>query len=137
MEGIPEVREAILSVAGQASSSRCVLSAEWRAMLIDRSVADPLGVVFTFRDGLYQIMSAEAKDFGPEGELVCFETTMLGTYDNHDWSPMARPKARDLDRYPELSNNSATDTNSGWLPAEIFADGFEAGTTTAWSTAIP
>ena len=102
MDGFPEVREAILGVMGQSSSSRCVPSGEWNSMLADRSVADPEGVVYAFRDGLYQIVSAEAKDFGPEGELVCFSTTMLGTYDNHEWSPMARLEAGDLEGYPEL-----------------------------------
>jgi hypothetical protein len=38
---------------------------------------------------------------------------------------------------PDLSNNSASDTNTGWLPAEIFADGFESGDTSAWSNSVP
>jgi hypothetical protein len=117
MERFPEVREAILGVMGQSSSSRCVPSAEWQAMLIERSIVDPDGVVFAFRDGLYQIMSAEAEDFGPEGELVCFETTMLGMYDNHDWSPMARLEAGDLDSYPELKTELER-LAAGPVPAE-------------------
>ena len=38
---------------------------------------------------------------------------------------------------PFLANNSATDTNAGWLLAAIFADGFESGGTSAWSAAVP
>jgi len=38
---------------------------------------------------------------------------------------------------PDLSNNRASDTNLGWLPAEIFADGFESGSTSAWSRSVP
>jgi len=121
MEEVPEVREGILGVMGQSSSSRCVPSAEWNSMLVDRSVADPEDVVFAFRDGLYQIMSAEAKDFGHEGVLVCFETTMLGTYDNHDWSPMARLESGDLDRYPELKEELER-MAAGPIPAEREAE---------------
>jgi len=101
MEDFPEVREALLGLMGQ-SSSRCVPFGEWQALLVDRSVADPFGVVYAFRDDLHRIVSAEAKDFGPEGVLVCIEATLLGMYDNHDWSPMARLEAGDLDRYPDL-----------------------------------
>lgn len=118
MEGFPEVREAILGVMGQSSSSRCVPSAEWQAMLIERSIVDPEGVVFAFRDGLYRIMSAEANDSGPEGELVCFETTMLGMYDNRDWSPMARLEVGDLDRFPELKTELER-LAAGPVPAEV------------------
>jgi hypothetical protein len=117
MAGFPEVREAILGVAGESYSSRCVPSAEWKSMLADRSVVDPEGAVFAFRDGLYQITSAEAKEFGPEGELVCFETTMLGMYDNHAWSPMARLEAGDLDKYPELKEELER-LAAGPIPAE-------------------
>jgi len=102
MDDFPEVREGILGLMGP-SSSRCVPSGEWQALLDDRSVSDPVGVVYAFRDDLHRIVSAEAKDFGPpEGVLVCIETTLLGMYDNHDWSPMARLEAGDLDKYPEL-----------------------------------
>jgi hypothetical protein len=118
MEGFPEVREAILGVMGQSSSSRCVPSPEWQAMLIERSIVEPEGAVFAFRDGLYQITSAEADDFGPEGELVCFETTMLGSYDNHDWSPMARLEAGELDEYPELKEELER-LAAGPTPAEV------------------
>jgi len=38
---------------------------------------------------------------------------------------------------PNLANNTATDTNLGWLLAEIFADGFESGDTGEWSTTVP
>jgi len=117
MDDFPEVREAILGVMGQNSPSRCVPSGEWQALMVDRSVVDPEGVVYAFRDGLYRIMSAEAKDFGPEGVLVCFETTMLGTYDNHDWSPMARLDAADLDRYPKLKAELER-LAAGPIPAE-------------------
>jgi len=121
MDRFPEVREAILGVMSQSSSSRCVPSAEWQAMLVDRSVVDPEGVVYAFRDGLYQILNAEAKDFGPEGVLVCFDTTMLGTYDNHDWSPMARLGAGDLDRYPELKAEVER-MAAGPIPAELSSE---------------
>jgi len=38
---------------------------------------------------------------------------------------------------PFLANNSATDTDAGWLLADIFADGFESGGTSAWSATVP
>jgi uncharacterized repeat protein (TIGR01451 family) len=38
---------------------------------------------------------------------------------------------------PSPSNNTAGDFNWGWLPPEIFADGFEAGNTASWSSTVP
>jgi len=101
MDEFPEVREAVLGLMG-TSGSRCVPSGEWNALFEERSVVDPAGVVYGFRDGLYRISNTEVKDFGSEGEFMCFETTMLGAYDNPGWSPMAHLDAGDLDRYPEL-----------------------------------
>jgi len=103
-EGIdefPEVREAILGLMGQ-SGSRCVPFGEWQSLLADRSIVDPEGVAYAFRDGLYRISKAEARDFGSEGVLVCLEVTMLGAYDNSDWGPVVRLDPGDLDGYPEL-----------------------------------
>ena len=44
---------------------------------------------------------------------------------------LASPTAPD----PNLANNIATDRDFGWLV--LFADGFEAGDTSAWSAAVP
>jgi len=38
---------------------------------------------------------------------------------------------------PFLANNSATDTDAGWLLADIFADGFETGDVSQWSASTP
>ncbi len=101
MAETPEVREAVLGLVGQ-SSSRCVPSYEWQTLLAEHGILDPEGLAYSFRDGLYQILKAEAKDFGAEGELVCFEVTMLGAYDNDDWGPTVRLETGDLDGYPEI-----------------------------------
>ncbi len=101
MAEVPEVREAVLGLMGQ-SSSRCVPQGEWQVLLAEHSIADPEGLAYAFRDGLYRISGVEAKDFGAEGISVCFDQTMLGAYDNLDWNPMIRVQAGDLRSYPEL-----------------------------------
>ena len=120
MDGTPEIREAILGLVGQ-SSSRCVPSWEWQDVLADHGVVDPEGVVYSFRDGLYRILSAEAKDFGAEGELVCFEVAFLGAYDNEDWGPMARLDTGDLEEYPEIKGELER-LAAGPIPAESSPD---------------
>ncbi len=117
MAEFPEVREAILGLMDE-SGSRCVPSGEWQALLVDRSIADPVGMVYAFRDSLYRISSIETKDFGPEGELVCFEVTMLGAYDNLKWSPMSRIETGDLDGYPELKVELER-LAAGPIPADV------------------
>ncbi len=101
MDGSPGVRDVVLDLMGR-SGYRCVPSKEWQALLVNRSAADPDGLIYSFRDSLYRIESVEERDSGPEGALVCFEATMLGAYDNPDWAPMVRLEAGILDGYPEL-----------------------------------
>ena len=116
MAGFPELREAILGLMDK-SGYRCVPSGEWHALLVDRSIADPVGMAYVFRDSLYRISSIETRDFEPEGELVCFEVTMLGAYDNLNWNPMSRIEAVDLDGYPELKTELER-LASGPIPAD-------------------
>jgi len=81
---------------------------------IDETVDLPVGTHVTF------VAIATVTQFGATGVT----NTVLVE---------ASPVAPDSD----LSNNGASDTDTGWLPAEIFADGFESGTTTAWSFSVP
>jgi len=116
MAEFPDVREAVLGLMDR-SGSRCVSPDEWHALLADRSVTDPEGVAYAFRDGLYQIASVEGGDYGPEDNLVCFEAMFLGAYDNLSWSPMARLEASDLDGYPDVKAELER-LASGPIPAE-------------------
>ncbi len=116
LAGRPELRETILGLQG-ASGSRCVPPAEWSAFLGEAAVAEPVGLVYAFRDGLYRIESVRSEDSASDGPLVCFEVARLGAYDNRDWSPMTRLEARDLQGYPgvraELERLAAGPVPSG------------------------
>jgi len=73
----------------------------------------------------------------PVGTYVTFvaagTVTAAGSYGvTNTVEVLASPTAPD----PFLANNTATDTDAGWLLAEIFADDFESGDTSAWSAAI-
>ena len=74
----------------------------------------------------------------PAGTHVTFVAIATVTQLGSDWltNSVSVEAWQGMDD-PDLSNNSASDTNTGWLPAEIFADGFENGNTLAWSNSVP
>ena len=116
MDEYPEVREAVLGLMGR-SSSRCVPSLEWQSLLAERSIVNPEGLAYAFRDDVHQISSVETRESGSEGELVCFEAKMLGAFDNLDWDPMVRLDEGGLDAYPELKAELER-LAAGPIPAE-------------------
>jgi hypothetical protein len=116
MDEYPEMREAVLGLMGR-SSSRCVPSREWQSLLAERSIVNPDGLAYAFRDDVHRISSVETRDPGAEGELVCFSATMLGAFDNHDWGSMARLDVGDLEAYPELKAELER-LAAGPIPAE-------------------
>jgi len=101
MDNVPEVRESILSLMGE-SGTRCLLTDQWQRFLSEHSVVDPAGLVYAFRDGLYEITGTASQDTMPEGEFVCIDVVLLGAYDNRDWKPVNWLGTDDLDDYPEL-----------------------------------
>lgn len=101
MESVPEVREMILALMGD-SGTVCPLTHEWRRFLRECSVEDPVGLVYAFRDGLYEIIGTDALDDGSGDGPTCVEVVFLGAYDNRDWQPVAWLEAGDLEGYPEL-----------------------------------
>lgn len=116
METVPEVREMILALMG-ASGTVCPLADEWHRFLGERSVEDPAGLVYAFRDGLYEITGSEALD-GESGEaLTCVDVVILGAYDNRDWKPVSWLDADDLEGYTELQKELER-LAAGPLPGE-------------------
>ncbi len=101
METVPEVREMILSLMGE-SGTVCPLADEWRRFLSERSVEDAGGLVYAFRDGLYEITGTEALGNESGEELVCVDVVMLGAYDNRNWQPVNWLGADDLEGYTEV-----------------------------------
>ena len=101
LESTPEMLDAVLSLMGE-SGPRCVSAFDWQLFLDERSIADPTGLVYAFRDGLYEVGSVELITDEVDGELACMEVAWLGAYDNRDWSPMSWIEAEQLDEYPEL-----------------------------------
>ena len=116
MDEYPEVREAVLGLMGR-SGSRCVPRREWQSLLAERSIVNPEGLAYAFRDDLHQISNVETNDSGSEGDLVCFSATMLGAFDNPDRDPIARLDAGDLDAFPELKSELER-LAAGPIPAE-------------------
>ncbi len=116
MDEVPEVREAVLGLMSQ-SSSRCVPQGEWQTLLAEHSIADPEGLAYSFRDGLYRISGVEAKDFGSEGILVCFEGTYLGAFDNLNWDPLRRIEPDAFEGHPEIEAEFDR-LEAGTIPAE-------------------
>jgi hypothetical protein len=101
LEATPEMLEAVLSLMGE-SGARCVSSSDWHLFLGERSLVDPVGLVYAFRDGLYEIKSVEIVDDAVDGELACIDVALLGAYDNRDWEPVSWIDAEELDEYPGL-----------------------------------
>lgn len=116
LEATPEMLDAVLSLMGE-SGPRCVSAFDWQLFLDERSIANPTGLVYSFRDGLYEIGSIEFVTDEVDGELACIEVAWLGAYDNQDWSPMSWIEAEKLDEYPELKAELER-LAAGPIPAE-------------------
>jgi hypothetical protein len=116
----PEVREAVLGLMGM-SGGRCVPAHEWDSMIATLPIDDPAGLVYSFRDGLYQVTDLERNDEGGEGPLACFEAAFLGVYDDASRGSIPRLDIDDLDDYPTLKTELQRLT-AGPVPAEEVVD---------------
>ncbi len=116
LESTPEIRDVVLSLMGE-SGSYCVDETEWQWFVDERSIIEPVGLVYSFRDGLHEIASVELLDHATYGEIACLEITLLGAYDNPDWGSMVWLEKEQLSEYLSLAAELER-LAAGVVPAE-------------------
>lgn len=101
LEATPGVLDAVLSLMDD-SGARCVPAGEWRTLLDGIEAEAGPGLVYAFRDGIYQVTGVELVEDPAEGELACVEVAFLGAYDNPEWGSMTWLDPGDLEGYPAV-----------------------------------
>ena len=113
----PTLQDAVLGLMGR-TGERCVNAADWRATFGGLAQVSEQRAAYAFRDEIWEVTNVEHRADEGEGEMVCFEATRLGAFDNADWNPMVHLAPARLEPYPEVKAELEYLAGAGRIPEQ-------------------